>query len=127
MISLKEKVLNRIEQNRDVLFKDLEEIVRVPSVVGAEGKAQEWVYEKMRSMGLTVETFEAGKDHLVSHPAYINVDWSYQGRPNVIGMIKGKPSPRSIILAGHIDVVSPESITAWKHNPWGGEISGGKM
>jgi hypothetical protein len=41
MISLKEKVLNRIEQNRNVLFKDLEEIVRIPSVVGNEGKSQE--------------------------------------------------------------------------------------
>jgi acetylornithine deacetylase len=127
MISLKEKVLNRIEQNRGVLFKDLEEIVRIPSVVGFEGKAQEWIDEKMRSMGLAVETFEADKDHLVSHPAYINVDWPYQGRPNVIGVLKGKPSAKSIILAGHIDVVSPEPLTAWKHHPWGGEISGGKM
>jgi len=99
-------VLNRIEENRNALFKDLEEIVRVPSVVGAEGKAQEWVYEKMRSMGLTVETFEADKDHLVGHPTYINVDWPYQGRPNVIGVLKGRPSAKSIILAGHIDVVS---------------------
>ena len=78
-------------------------------------------------MGLAVETFEADKDHLVSHPAYINVDWPYQGHPNVIGVLKGKPSARSIILAGHIDVVSPEPITAWKHNPWGAETSGGKM
>ena len=127
MVSLKEKVLNRIEQNRNALFKDLEEIVRVPSVVGVEGKAQEWLYEKMRSMGLTVGTFEADKDHRVSHPGYINVDWPYQGRPNVIAVLKGRPSAKSIILAGHIDVVSPEPVTAWEHNPWGAEISGGKM
>ena len=29
---------------------------------------------------------------------------------------------KSIILNGHIDVVSPEPVDRWRHDPWGGEI-----
>jgi acetylornithine deacetylase len=123
----REKILQRIDQNKNEMFKDLTEIVRIPSVVGKEGKAQEWVIEKMRSVGLKVETFEADKKELSNHPAYIGTEWSYEGRPNVIGKVEGDSKARSLILNGHIDVVSAEPINAWKHDPWGAEISGGKM
>jgi acetylornithine deacetylase len=127
MDSTKERALKTIDGNREAVCRDLAEIVRIPSIVGSEGKAQEWIYERMRSMGLAVEAFEADKERLMKHPSYVTVDWPYQGRPNVIGVLRGDPSARSIILAGHIDVVSPEPVSAWKHSPWGAEVSGGKM
>ena len=125
--TLKDKVLKAIDRNKDLMFEDLAEIVRIPSVVGSEGKAQEWVLEKMRSIGLEVQTFEANKQELMKHPSYVKVDWPYEGRPNVIGTLKGDPKAKSLILNGHIDVVSPEPVDQWTHDPWGAEIVGGKM
>lgn len=127
METLRDKVLKAIDRNKDLMFEDLAEIVRIPSVVGSEGKAQEWVLEKMRSTGLEVQTFEANKQELMKHPSYVKVDWSYEGRPNVIGALKGDPKAKSLILNGHIDVVSPEPVDQWTHDPWGAETIGGKM
>jgi acetylornithine deacetylase len=124
---LKEKVMKAIDQNTRLMVKDLREIVKIPSVVGSEGKAQEWILEKMRSIGLAVETFEANKEELMRHPAYVEVDWPYEGRPNVIGRLDGDPHAKSLILNGHIDVVSPEPLDQWTHDPWGAEISEGRM
>ncbi len=81
METLKDKVLKAIDRNKDLMFDDLAEIVRIPSVVGSEGKAQEWVLGKMRSIGLEVQTFEANKQELMKHPSYVRVDWPYEGRP----------------------------------------------
>jgi acetylornithine deacetylase len=127
METLRDKVLKAIDRNKDLMFEDLAEIVRIPSVVGSEGKAQEWVLGKMRSIGLEVQTFEANKHELMKHPSYVKVDWPYEGRPNVIGILKGNPKAKSLILNGHIDVVSPEPVDQWTHDPWGAEIVGGKM
>jgi acetylornithine deacetylase len=127
MEMLREKVLEIIDRNSSAMVRDLAEIIRIPSVVGFEGQAQEWFAKKMSSIGLTVETFEADKAALSKHPAYVPVEWPYTGRPNVIGRLKGDPKAKSIILNGHIDVVSAEPLKAWKHDPWGAEISEGKM
>jgi acetylornithine deacetylase len=127
MNSSEEKILQTMDRNAENLFQDLAELIGIPSVVGSEGKAQEWMAAKMRSMGLEVETFEADREELVKHPAYVTVDWPYEGRPNVIGKLKGAPGVKSLILNGHIDVVSAEPISQWAHDPWGAEVSEGKM
>lgn len=127
MSPLEDRILRKMDQNAENLFQDLAELIRIPSVVGSEGKAQEWVAAKMRSLGLEVETFEADKEALMKHPAYVSVDWPYAGRPNVIGRLNGDPGAKSLILNGHIDVVSPEPIAQWTHDPWGAVILEGKM
>jgi len=127
MEPIKSSVLEAIDRNAEEMFNDLAGLVKIPSIVGSEGAAQVWVAEKMRSMGMEVETFEADKTELLKHPSYISTDWSYEDRPNVIGKLPGSPDAKSLILNGHIDVVSPEPIAQWTHDPWGAEISDGKM
>ena len=39
----------------------------------------------------------------------------------------GQGGGRSLILNGHVDVVSPEPVSAWTHDPWGAEIVGDRM
>src|SRR3974390_82481 len=127
MDSLKKKVTETIDRNANAMFKDLAEIVRIPSIVGSEGEAQKWVFEKMQSFGLDVAAFEPNKEELLRHPSYTKVAWAYDGRPNVIGRLQGNPDANSLILNGHSDVVSPEPLSQWTKDPWGAEISDGKM
>ena len=42
----------------------------------------------------------------------------FPGRPNVAGIRKGPGGGRSLIVQGHIDVVSPEPVAAWSYDPW---------
>lgn len=49
---------------------------------------------------------------------------NYDGRPNVVGVLKGNGGGKSLILNGHIDVVTVGDRSRWKHNPFGAEIEG---
>ncbi|HVP17952.1 MAG TPA: M20 family metallopeptidase [Spirochaetia bacterium] len=50
-----------------------------------------------------------------------------EGRANIIATLdSGKPG-LCLMLEGHTDVVSEGSREAWSHDPFGGEISGGRI
>ncbi len=109
-------VINRL---RDDMIHTLTELVRIPSVVGNEGEAQAFMRQLYGGLGLELHRVEADKKKLRDHPAYVESGLSFEGRPNIIGLLKGDPQKKSIILNGHVDVVSPEPIDQWQHDPWG--------
>lgn len=121
-----EKVLQTIRANRDAMVADLVDLVRIPSLVGEEGAAQRYMQQRLQNLGARVETFEADRDVIAAHPGYVPVPWNYAGRPNVIGTLDSAQG-RSLALNGHVDVVSPEPVSQWRHNPWGGEVEDGKL
>jgi len=122
-----EQVLKKIEglNNDMVLF--LQALVRQPSTLGNERSAQEIVFHKLKSIGLTAEMWEPRLSELCVHPAFAPVEWDYNRRPNVTGVLKGLGGGKSLALNGHIDVVSPEPLWGWSHDPWGAEIDGNRM
>src|ERR671933_37556 len=119
------RVLAQVETNRATLIEDFAACVRIPSVVGHEGPVQEFMRVRYEQLGLEVDVFEADLAAVARHPAYVRTPWGTAGRPNVVGILRGTdPAARSLALNGHVDVVSPEPIEAWSHDPWGGEIVG---
>jgi len=52
---------------------------------------------------------------------------TYKDRPNVIAKLPGAGGGRSLILNGHIDVVTIGERAKWKHDPWGAKIEDGKI
>jgi acetylornithine deacetylase len=42
-------------------------------------------------------------------------------------VLKGDPAKKSMILNGHVDVVSPEPVDQWQHDPWGAEIEDNRL
>ena len=102
------KVYDTIDRLQDELVQTLSALVRIPSLVGQEGAAQEFMEKKFTELGLAVTTFEADLDEIKQHPAYTEIPHSYEGRPNVVGVMEGSDTHPSLILNGHVDVVSPE-------------------
>ena len=99
---------------RDEVFQAIQDLVRIPSVVGNEGDAQEWMAKLYHSLGLSVERVIPKKEDLIDHPAYVEIGFPYDpSRPNIVGIHPGTGSGRSLILNGHIDVVSPEPVETW--------------
>ena len=126
-----EKVLNKvfdeIGKKEEELIHTLSELIRIPSLTGEETEAQKFMEAKFKEMGIKVETFEAELDEIKNHPAYIEIPHSYENRPNVVGILDGSNLFPSLILNGHVDVVSPEPLDKWTFDPWGGEVSDGKI
>jgi len=124
---VKEAVVTAVEQMRDDMIHTLQQLVRIPSVVGNEGKAQAFMQKQFETLGLDVRAFEADRGKVQNHVAFVESNIPYRGRPNLIGILKGDPRKQSIALNGHIDVVSPEPIDQWKHDPWGADVEGNRL
>jgi acetylornithine deacetylase len=111
-----------IDHFKDEMIATLVRLVKIPSVVGEEGEAQAFVASLYEDLGLEVKKMEVERDKIKSHEAFCDAGRPYKNRPNVIGILKGDPNKNSIILNSHVDVVTPEPVDQWKHDPWGGEV-----
>ncbi len=127
--NLIKEITEKVARSSDEVFHTLQELVRIPSVVGQEGLAQEWVARLFGSLGLDVERVVPVKENLVNHPAYTEIGFPYnESRPNIVGIYQGTGSGNSLILNGHVDVVPPEPIERWEGgNPWSGKIEGNRL
>ena len=125
--SIKRKVLDGVDKRREELIDVLSKLVKIPSVVGDEGKAQKAVTQLYKEAGLKVIRFQADHEKIKDHEAFVESDLPYENRPNIIGIKLGDDRSKSLILNGHIDVVSPEPISQWTHDPWGADIIDGKL
>ena len=121
------KVFKTIDSLQDELIQTLVALVQIPSLVGEENAAQQFMEKKFSEIGMAVTTFEADLEEIKRHPAYTEIPHPYAGRPNVVGILEGLATYPSLILNGHVDVVSPEPLDLWTHDPWGGEVNDGKV
>lgn len=124
---VKARVEAEVDRHRDAIVADVQKLVRINTVLPAEGPGQDHMAALYRGLGLELDVFEADKDEVAAHPAYVHVPWSYRGRPNVVGTLRGEAGARSLILNGHVDVVSPEPLSEWRRDPFGGEIVDGRL
>jgi acetylornithine deacetylase len=115
-----------IDERQDELIETVAQLVRRPSLLGQEAEAQAFVADHLANSGLETESWDLDES-VKSLPNAGDSRVPFAGRPNVTAARKGEGVGRSLILNGHIDVVSPEPIAAWTHDPWASEISGDRM
>lgn len=115
-----------VERRREEIIEFCRDLIRIPSVTGDEKNVQDFVAKYLLNIGLEVNIWEPDISKLRDHPAYIDTGRNYMNRPNVVGIHRGQ-NRRSLILNGHTDVITPEPLNKWNHDPWGGEISNGKI
>ena len=121
-----ERLWAEIEARRDELVGVVADLVRRPSLLGEEGSAQAYVADYLRASGMTPDVWELDQS-VRSLPNAGDSGVPFAGRPNVAGTLPGRGGGRSLILNGHIDVVSPEPLSAWTYDPWAAEIIGDRM
>ncbi len=82
------------------------DLVRIPSVSGGEGRLSAFVAERMEAIGLRVETDRYG---------------------SVLGCRDGERPGPTLLLDAHLDTVPVPDPAAWSHDPFGGEITEGRL
>ena len=116
--SATEKVVRRIEEDRDAVVGLVRELVRVPSVnpkfeagegINREADVQRIVASHLEAAGMTVDSYDVSP-----------------GRPNVRGYATGS-NGRSLIFNGHVDVVPAGDPSAWTVDPFGAEVREGRI
>lgn len=150
------RALQMARQHEQRSVQTLARMVRIRSLTGEEGEAQQHYAQCLRELGAQVQCDEPDLQALferfpsvAQYPTHWQHDlvlpydelptwdalqaspWrdklSYRGRPNVVARLAGSGGGRSLILNGHIDTVTVEPREAWTFDPFGAEIAEGRM
>jgi len=153
---MEEKILANIEEKEGEIIELLRKVIRIPSLTGEEGEAQEFLATYLKDLGMEVDIWEPDIEEIFNtfpevaqYPSHWQHDLilpydtlpsyeeliktgkmkllNYKNRPNVVGLLKGKGGGRSLLLTGHIDNVTVEPEGDWVHNPFGAEVIDGKI
>jgi acetylornithine deacetylase len=122
-----ERVNQWVEQNHNVIIGFLQDLLRIPSVTGDEGPVQQFIAGQLQQMGLNVDCFEPDLITLRQHPAFVEVSRGYEGRPNVVGVLKGTGGGKSLLFNGHVDVIPVGAPQSWQHGSWSGDLANGRL
>jgi acetylornithine deacetylase len=104
----------------------LQELVRVPSLLGNEEPAQALLEARLSELGFDVRSVEPDPAELARHPGSGIPLLGYEGRRCLVGTL-GRGGGRSLLLNGHVDVVSEEPADRWTKPPYGAEIEGSRL
>lgn len=126
-------IASHVASLRRDLVVFLQKLVQLPSLPGYEQKAQYFVADKLRSLGLAVDVVPSERDELKDHPAFCDDGVPFRERLNLVGRwpttghSTSPASPRTLILNGHVDVVPTGSENLWSESPWSGAIRDGQL
>jgi acetylornithine deacetylase len=119
-----EQIRAAVERHEADLVSLVQRLVRIPSVTGNEGAAQELVAMEMASLGMQVDVWEPSAADLAPYAEHVGEFESLEGRPNVVGTWSGSGEGRSLILNSHIDTVEPGDPATWSSPAFDAAISG---
>lgn len=124
----RDAILRRVDANWEEQLHVTREAVRIQSVTGHEGPMQAYMADLYGRLGLRVDRFVPDRARIENHEAFVDSGVPFgPDRPNVIGVLPGRPDAPSLTLHGHVDVVSPEPVDAWTRDPWGAEVEGNRL
>ena len=91
-----------------------------------EGALQQLAGAVLSELGAEVDQWEPDPRELRDHP--MMPPWHHwEGRPITVGRLRGAGGGRSLIVNGHIDVVSPGDLDRWTSPPFAAEVRDGRI
>src|SRR4051794_14350680 len=102
----------------------LEELVAAPTVLGHEESGQAVMRRAFGELGMEPVDVPLEREALERHPAGAPFSWDVAGKANVVATWEPQGSGRSLIVNGHIDVVSPEPSELWSGEPYAARRDG---
>lgn len=120
-------IADAIAAEADWMSGFLARLVDQPTTLGNEAQGQEVVSEALREIGLDPVEVPMDAGAIRAHPVHSPFDWEVSGTWNVVGTWHPgrKDRGRSLILNGHVDVVSPEPRAQWARDPFVAHVEDG--
>ncbi len=131
---LERRVVEQIERRRSELVDLLATLVgfdtRAPDPdlsPREEAALQACLAQRLRAAGLQVETWEPDVAALPATRYQLADGYHFVGRPQLVARSAGLGGGRSLLLNGHIDVVSPEPRELWATAPFRADVRDGRL
>src|SRR3954470_24579879 len=97
----------------------LGDLVRARTVFGSEAAGQEVMRRAFAGLGLEPVDVPFDREALAASPAASPFSWDVAGKASLIARVPpGGTGGRSLILNGHVDVVSAAPESLWSVEPW---------
>src|SRR3712207_2109447 len=131
---LLDSISRAVSQRHEETVTLLQELVRVPSVnpyfsgtdgTSREGDVQDILADRLEPLGARLDRWEPDARDLARYaggPGYY-ADRDFRGRPNLAATLPGRGGGRSLLLLGHVDVVSTGD--GWTVDPFGAKRRNG--
>ena len=120
------KLLETVNDLADDIIDYASRLVREPSTLGNEDSAVRVVKEELRKLSFHPVSVPVDPTLLKKHPGFAPVPWGYEGRRNVVAVREANgEGGQSLLLNGHLDVVSPEPLEFWDRDPFDPVVEGG--
>jgi acetylornithine deacetylase len=102
------------------------ELVAAPTTLGHEEAGQEVMRRAFSGLGMEPVDVPLERAALERHPAGAPFSWDLNGKANVVATWEpaAPAHGRSLILNGHVDVVSPEPGALWSGEPFAARRDG---
>jgi acetylornithine deacetylase len=109
------EILDAIGGQSDWMCDLLARLVEAPTTLGNEEPGQQVIEGAIRELGLIPVDVAMDPEQLRAHPDAAPFDWDVSDKRNVVSTWSPTDvaEGRSLILNGHIDVVSPEPMSQW--------------
>ncbi len=118
-----EEILAAVEAEQSAIVGLLGELVAERTLLGREASGQAVMRRAFADLGLEPFDVPLDAEAIVAHPGGAPFSWDVGGKANVLADW-GNGHGRSLILNGHIDVVSPEPATLWTGDPFAPRVDG---
>jgi acetylornithine deacetylase len=132
--SLERRVCEEIDRRSAELFDLLAALIgfdtRAPGPDLAprdEAALQGYLAQRLRAAGLEVEVWEPEPAELPPTAYPIPTGYHFRGRPQLVARRAGRGDGRSLLLNGHVDVVTPEPRAQWTSDPFRAAIRDGRL
>jgi acetylornithine deacetylase len=120
------EIMAAVAAEEPAMVELLAELVRAPTLLGDEAPGQAIMREAFAGLGLEPVDVPLTRAALDGHPGAAPFSWEVDGKANVVATWhpSGPADGRSLILNGHIDVVSPEPTSLWADEPFSARRDG---
>lgn len=133
LTDLERRVTERIADGRDELVALASALIRLDTTarrVGDpardEAALQGLLEQRLRAAGAGVELWEPTPSELAGRPL-VPDGLDFVGRPQLCARFAGTGGGRSLLLNGHVDVVSSEPRESWTSDPNQPEVRDGRL
>jgi acetylornithine deacetylase len=114
------EILAAVAAEEPAMAELTSQLVEARTVLGDEAAGQAIMRRAFADLGLEPVAVPLDPERLAGHPGASPFSWDVAGKANIVAAWEpgGAADGRSLILNGHIDVVSPEPASLWSSAPF---------
>ena len=126
-----QKVLNYLEENKEELFYQLSELVKIDTqnfrTHGNENAGQDYLEQICLELGLKVDRFTPDSVEGLTDSDEYNPGRGTENRENLVAVYEGENPEGGIMLAAHMDTMPVGDLSKWDDSPFSGLIKNNKI